>query len=275
MAQTVSRVQVGVHQLEATVFGSGGPAVVIEPAFGGSAASWRAIAESLAQDTMVVTYDRAPYGSSSRARDGRTASEIARDLHGVLDALAITRPVVLVGHSAGGQYVRAFAGLYPDQVAGMVLIDSSPEAQERLRGNVPWRIALSEALIVPLLRVVPRKMLEGADRRSLIREFRATKRMSAADRPLDAGALGDRPLIVVTRAPGSERPIHRGWQVWHDLHHELAQLSNNQRHIIADHPGHRLHQGDPALITATVGEVLHSVRTQTPLMATPAKATDS
>ena len=52
--------------------------------------------------------------------------------------------------------------------------------------------------MVPLLCVVPRRMLEGADRRSLIREFRAIKRMSAADRPLQPGAFGERPLIVLT-----------------------------------------------------------------------------
>jgi hypothetical protein len=74
------------------VFGTGQPAVVIEPGFGGSAQSWRAIAEELAEDTNVVTYDRAPYGASSPAVDGRTPREIARDLHGVLEALGITGP---------------------------------------------------------------------------------------------------------------------------------------------------------------------------------------
>ena len=98
-------VPVGRHRLETTVFGSGEPAVVIEPSFGGCAADWREIADAIAEDTTVVTYDRAPYGASSAARDEPTPRDIADDLDGVLQALGVTGPVVLVGHSAGGIYV--------------------------------------------------------------------------------------------------------------------------------------------------------------------------
>jgi pimeloyl-ACP methyl ester carboxylesterase len=118
MEGRTAQVNVGPHRISLTVSGSGGPAVVIEPGFGGSARSWQAVAGTLAEDTAVVTYDRAAYGMSSRAMDSRTPREIARDLHGVLDAASIARPVVLVGHSAGGMYVRALTGLYGDEVAG-------------------------------------------------------------------------------------------------------------------------------------------------------------
>src|SRR5690348_2112301 len=105
MDGVITMVQAGRHRIEATVFGSGLPAVVIEPAFGGCAAAWRPIAETLAQDTTVVTYDRAPYGASSPARDRRTPTEIADDLQAVLRSLDVTGPLVLVGHSLGGVYV--------------------------------------------------------------------------------------------------------------------------------------------------------------------------
>ena len=62
-------VSVGRHQLAATVFGEGTPPVVIEPSFGGCAEDWQRIAETLAGETKVITYDRAPYGASSAARD--------------------------------------------------------------------------------------------------------------------------------------------------------------------------------------------------------------
>jgi pimeloyl-ACP methyl ester carboxylesterase len=61
-----STVQVGPHRIEANVFGQGTPAIVIEPSFGGVAAEWQPIAEALARDTTVITYDRVPYGASSR-----------------------------------------------------------------------------------------------------------------------------------------------------------------------------------------------------------------
>ena len=269
MSIETTHVQAGAHRLEVSVFGQGVPAVVIEPAFGGSAESWLSIANTLATETTVVTYDRAPYGSSSRAQDDRTPIQIAQDLHSVLDALGIDHPVVLVGHSAGGVYVRAFAGLYSRQVAGMVLVDSAHEAQEQVRGLLPWRTAVLEALTLPLLRIAPSAMLNGADRRSMIREFRASKRLTAADQPLASGGLGDRPLIVLTRGPGAKTPESRSWRLWHGLHEDLAGLSTNHRHIVAHSPDHYLHKSEPELVVTAIRDVLNSVEQQTHLSKAP------
>src|ERR1700730_9657025 len=120
-------ISVGRHQLAATVFGEGSPAVVIEPSFGGAADDWEKIARTLAEDTTVITHDRAPYGASSAARDTRTPRDIAADLDGLLRALGVTGPVVLVGHSAGGIYVRAYAAAHPGRVAGKVIFESRPQ----------------------------------------------------------------------------------------------------------------------------------------------------
>lgn len=261
-----TEVTVGPHRISVTVFGSGGPAVVVEPGLGGSAQSWRAIAETLAADTTVVTYDRAAYGTSSRAMDRRTPAEIARDLHGVLDAADVSRPVILVGHSNGGICVRAFAGLWPAEVAGMVLVDSAHEAQEQvLRGALSWRIRLFEAATLPMLMVVPRRVRGGADRRSMARELRSFKRLTAADQPLTGGALGDTPLIVLTRGRAAGPAVPEDWRRWHGLHEELAALSANSRHVVAARPGHYLHKDEPDLVTAAIRDVLRSARTHTPL----------
>jgi pimeloyl-ACP methyl ester carboxylesterase len=262
------QVEVGPHRIEATVFGSGTPAVVIEPGFGGTAASWRAVAEAVAEDTTVVTYDRAPYGASSRARDARTPRDIARDLKGVLDALGIDYPVILAAHSAGGLYARMFARLYDDQVAGLVLVDSSHEAGEQVViPELPWWIRTARWLLEnPVLIVSTRKARSGADRRSMIRENRAFYRVTASDKPLAAGGLGDRPLIVITAGPGK---IFNGrvWQIVHGLHAELAGLSSNHRHIVASHPDHYVHKKDPDLVITAIRDVVHSARTRTPLAA--------
>src|SRR6266567_5584497 len=129
MAGGTEMIQVGRHRLAATVYGRGAPAVVIEPAFGGCAADWEPIAERLAGETTVVLYDRAPYGASSAARDARSPRDIAADLDGLLRELGVAGPIVLVGHSAGGIYIRAYAAEHLDRVAGMVLVDSSHEGQ--------------------------------------------------------------------------------------------------------------------------------------------------
>jgi pimeloyl-ACP methyl ester carboxylesterase len=265
MTGVTRQVQVGPHRIEATVLGSGTPAVVIEPGFGGTAAAWRAVAEAVAEDTTVVTYDRVPYGASSRARDARTPRDIARDLNAVLDALGIDGPVVLAGHSAGGIYARAFAGLYDGQVAGLVLVDSSHEAQEQVATPaLPWKIRVLKRVAFPVTLMLPRKARSGADRRSLIRENRAFCRLTARDKPLTTGALGDRPLIVITAAPG-KIVNGRAWQIMHELHAELAALSANRRHIVASHPDHNVHKADPDLVITAIRDVVRSARTHTPL----------
>ncbi|HEY3957194.1 MAG TPA: alpha/beta fold hydrolase [Streptosporangiaceae bacterium] len=271
MDSVTRQVEVGPHRIEATVFGAGAPAVVIEPGFGATAASLRAVAEAVAGETTVVTYDRAAYGASSRAQDARTPRDIARDLHGVLDALGIARPVILAGHSAGGTYARAFTGLYDGEVAGLVLVDSSHEAQGQvLVPELAWHLRALNKLTLPMMLMMPRKARSGADRRSLIREMGALERLTPGDKPLAAGALGDRPLIVITAGPGKLMK-GRTWQIWHDLHADLAGLSANRRHIVAGDSGHFVYKDDPDLVITAIRDAVHSARSHTPL-AEPADA---
>lgn len=267
MDGVTTTVEAGRHRIEATVYGQGLPAVVIEPAFGGCAQAWRSIAQTLAQDTTVVTYDRAPYGASSPARDGRTPREVAADLHAVLRSVNVTGPLVLVGHSLGGIYIRAYAAQHIDRVAGMVLVDSSHEKQQPiLRERYSVKDRLLVALTVPQLIVRSARSRGGADRRSVIREYRMFRRLSAADQALAGGALGSRPLIVITRGAGKP-PAHLNqlWLAWRDLQRDLAGLSANSRHIISDSPDHYLNDGDPKLLISAIAEVVRSARTGMPL----------
>lgn len=266
MDGVTTMVEAGRHQIEATVFGAGVPVVVIEPAFGGRAQAWRAIAEALAADTTVVTYDRAPYGASSRAMDRRTASDVAADLHSVLESLGIRGPLVLVGHSLGGVYVRGYAARHMERVAGMVLVDSTHEAQHPvLRERYSLRRRARLALTIPELILRSRQWRGGADRRSIIREYRVFTGLRAADQALASGALGSRPLIVITRGPQKAAADEGVWLAWRDLHKDLAGLSSNSRHIISGSCDHYLNTADPDLLIRAIGEVVRSARAGTPL----------
>jgi pimeloyl-ACP methyl ester carboxylesterase len=259
-------VQAGPHQIGASVFGGGSPVVVMEPAFGGDARSWRPIAEAVARHTTVVTYDRVPYGGSSAATDARTPHDVARDLRAVLRELGVTRSLVLVGHSLGGIYARAYAASYPGEVAGMVLVDSSHEDQRRAtRGHVPWKWQLMDLLTTPSILLETRASRNGADRRSLIREFRSFARLTEADRLLSEGALGEKPLVVITRGRDASVGDRGFWQIWHDLHADLARLSANSSHVISKNPSHYLNECDPSLVIASILRVVESVRLAAPL----------
>jgi hypothetical protein len=99
------------------------------------------------------------------------------------------------------------------------------------------------------------------------------KRLSAADQALASGGLGERPLIVLTRGPVSETGPGRLWLGWYELQQDLARLSANSRHVVSESPEHYLNEGDPALVTSAICEVVHSARTGAPLGA-PAAASE-
>lgn len=265
MTPRTTLVAAGRHQIEANVFGHGSPPVVIEPSFGGSAGEWRSVAEKLAADTTVVTYDRAPYGASSRARDRRTPADIARDLHAVLGALGVAGPFVLVGFSVGGMYARAYAAMYPGDVGGMVLVESSHEGQTPLLNDVfTWKVKLAGLVFYPKVVLSRRGWRGGADRRSLLREYRSFRGLTAADKPLAPGELGGKPLTVVTRADGGPYG-GRQWALWHSFHAEQAALSDNSRHVMSAVPTHELHEDDPDLVISVIQQVVRSARAGTPL----------
>ncbi len=101
------------------------PTVILEAGMASFSSNFYWVQNELAATTQVVAYDRAGLGWSDPAPEPQDAQQSARDLHAALQAADIQGPFVVAGHSYGGLVVRAFTDLYPDEVAGMVLIDAS------------------------------------------------------------------------------------------------------------------------------------------------------
>ena len=121
-------IDVGGHSLHLSCTGSGTPTVVLEPGAGGMSSNLGWIAPAVARDTRVCVYDRAGRGWSEPADTAQDGAQIATDLHTLLQRGHVPGPYVLAGHSFGGLYVLTFAARYPDEVAGMVLVDSTAPA---------------------------------------------------------------------------------------------------------------------------------------------------
>jgi pimeloyl-ACP methyl ester carboxylesterase len=138
-----TRVDVGGHKLQVLVEGSdqGRPTVIFESGLGGGIDSWAAVRPSIAEVTRMVSYTRAGNGGSQPGPRPRSSAQIVNELRVMLQKLDIAPPYVLVGHSIGGIYVRAFAGMYPDEVCGLVLLDPTMEFGESLsRSQVDVRL---------------------------------------------------------------------------------------------------------------------------------------
>jgi len=111
------------NRIHLYALGEGSPAVVLESGISATCLNWRSVQSTLAGLTRVVAYDRAGLGWSDASKTPRTPSQIAAELHAALAAAGIAPPYVLAGHSFGGLVVRRYALSYPDEVAGLVLVD--------------------------------------------------------------------------------------------------------------------------------------------------------
>lgn len=118
-------------RLEALILGKGEPVVVFSPGFGASEIYWDSVQTAIAEHTTTFAYLRGGFGWSDPGRMPRTARQLAVDLRAALRDAGLPPPFILVGVSAGGFYDRVFAHMFPNEIAGMVLVDpSTPEHYE-------------------------------------------------------------------------------------------------------------------------------------------------
>jgi pimeloyl-ACP methyl ester carboxylesterase len=192
---------------------------------------------------------------------------VVADLHALLRAAGVPGPYVLVGHSLGGLFVRLYASTYPDEVAGLVLVDSSHEDQfARLQALLtPEQWATVERMALARLELPGYPELEWVDFEASFDQLRR----AAAARP-----LRPLPLVVLSRgrAPeAAEAPegfppetVAAQERLWQDLQAGLAALTPGARHVVAAESGHYVQLQQPDLVTAAVREVVEAVRRAPP-----------
>ncbi len=276
-------VDVGPYRLHVECTGSRGPTVILEPGAGGSAASMGLIAPAVARDSRVCVYDRAGRGRSDPAASPPDGAQIATDLHALLDRAHVPGPYVLAGHSFGGLYVRTYAAQYPDEVAGLVLVDST--ASHDIPVSAPKAGSYSllkhvSSLVATTSRVGVGWFLANRDSSTLPPKYRDDARATAATgmgmggfldefgvanrSEAEAGrlrSLGAKPLIVLTADRGSS-------QGWMAAQNEMAELSHNSLHRVEPGATHASFVVDPvhaAAVTRAIHDVVVSVRTGAPL----------
>ena len=170
-------VDIGTTKLHLNCTGAGSPAVVLESGFPGSSLDWSLVQPVTARFTRVCSYDRAGFGWSEAGKAPRSSQQIAEDLATLLSRANVTAPYVLVGHSLGGLYVRAFASKFPERVAGMVLVDSTHEDQWDFEPKRFW-----EPTGTPQLRYLQPEVERPKAVEELLRQMWATERWKLGER---------------------------------------------------------------------------------------------
>ena len=260
--------------------GAGQPTVVLEAGLGESSLTWSNVQQSLSATTRVCSYDRAGTGWSDDAARPQDSAAVVADLHELLAVSGEAGPYVLVGHSTGGVYAMTYAATHPEQVAGMVLLDSSSPQQftvlpdyasqypmmKRVYGVLPALTRLGAARIAPSLSATDIPGDPGKQASAFLASPRSarTARDEVASLPRAfaqaqaLSSLGSKPLVVLSASDNlSSTP---GWAA---AQRQLGALSNNadQRDVQSTHGGLLDHPASSARSVEAISDVVRAVRT--------------
>lgn len=270
---------VGDHDLHIACRGHGRPTVVLISGLGEFSASWARIRDGVSPTTRVCAYDRAGQGWSDDVAHPQDGIAAAEDLHVLLATAGETGPFVLVGHSIGGPYSMTYADRYPDEVAGMVLLDSTSPHQFDAIPNYPVQYALmrraygvlptlarmglgvvltgshlpaGDAAPVDAMSATPRAGRNARDELSALPVvFRQAQALTS---------LGDRPLVVLTSAENA-----RDTDGWTTAQEQMTALSTNavRREAATSHAGIVEDPDGAAASAHAITDVVQAIRTGT------------
>ena len=277
-------VSAGGPRLNVFCTGHGSPTVVLEAGLADSLDSWHRVQPEIARFARVCSYDRAGYGYSDAGPTARTSDRIASELHAALKSAGEKPPYLLVGHSFGGFNVRVFNGKYPNQVAGLVLVDSTQEDHYRLLpkawadlGAATRRRAERQFFWAPLYinsglarlqlclqgQEAPPVLLQSKYLKARASEFLNIQ--ASAEQARMAGNIEDKPLMVLTAGKVIDASLKAALSaedqevyadVWiNTLQVRLAKLSRRGRRIVLPESGHDIPNERPYAIVAAVQEL--------------------
>lgn len=280
-------INVGGYCLHANIQGEGDFTVVFDSGVGGIAMHWEKVQREVAKYAVTVSYDRAGLGWSEIGKQPRSFEMMVEELKTLLEATNVPSPFILVGHSFGGIVARQFANAYPEQVAGIILVDSAHEEQfikrfpvevremapKMIKSMKPmiWAIASGiPALLVNKMPLTPGlsraaaeaeravRIMSGKHMRTVLNEMDAI--VHRPPQPLDT--LRDVPLMVLSHgvaqpAPNMSDEVNTAYEeVWQQMQHELAQLASNSQHLIVEDSGHDIQIEKPEQVAKAVQSVL-------------------
>ncbi len=290
-------VDVGGYRLHLYEMGSGrreGPTVVFDAGMGCSCLDWCKVQPEVAKFARAVSYDRAGLGWSDSGPNPRTSERMVAELHTLLTNANVPRPYILVGHSFGGLNIRLYADQYPQEVVGMVFIDTSHEDQlavptlakewkqdERLvtilaatapfglirlmvvSGQSIWKNLHYRypATIVPQVKA----LWSQTHSISIVNQEMRNFATSAAQVRASKHSYGVLPLVALSRqqetefSSADEQQIEEAWQ---GFQRDLASLSSNNTHIIAEQNTHFIQLDQPELVINAIRSVLQAVSEQ-------------
>jgi pimeloyl-ACP methyl ester carboxylesterase len=267
-------ISVGEHNLHIIIMGereAGKPAIVMDAGVGNNSLDWQIVQAKLAEFSQTISYDRAGYGWSENSQSTRTTERIVEELHTLLHNADIEPTYLLLGHSFGGIHIRVFAEKYPEETAGIVLIDSShPEmiAKANIEPELRRLKNVQRFQRIGIVRLMLKRSLYQTNHLSeeAKQQYLAFNLMSSGNtlreaEPLfrDGVELSDSvtvPLTIISRAKDEEIS---GEKKWSEYQHKLAELSPEAKHIHAETSNHWIALIEPDTVVNAIREMYENL----------------
>ena len=288
-------VDVGGYGMHIDCTGNGSPVLILEAGGQNDSTIWRGVQPALAKTTTVCTYDRAGSGWSDTQPGPRDADHIAAELRQLLLQAGIKAPIVLMGHSIGGLFIRDYVAHYPADVAGIIFVDSSTPFQERNAALVratptktridkavdfatqPWTLNLLVVAGVPrLLGMCGREHTAEDHIKKIQAEDICRLRKSAWDevyqfdqssqQTVNSGPFGALPILILSRDISKGLPTRPSRSeldrrnAWSQMQEDLKKLSTRSRRIVAKNSSHYIVLDRPDLIEKEVPAFIEQIR---------------
>jgi pimeloyl-ACP methyl ester carboxylesterase len=259
-------VDIGTHNLHIRCAGEGRPTVVIDSGLGDTAERWQAMQAQIAAHAHVCIYDRAGYGSSEPGPIPRDPERAADELRWLLQAADVRGPYVLVGHSLGGVNAQVFAHRYPDQVAGLILLDPPP--LPFISGKAfpdLHRLARQQTSEFRQAARALQHSEDAAERarggflEALASENESLFAAGGAAQVEAVESFGDLPLVVVGSGqpnPGFGEAAQDFQQFWIEQNQALATRSTRGTFLLAAESSHHLQDDAPEVVLDAIQRVL-------------------
>lgn len=271
--------------------GEGSPTVIFEAGLGGTYMDWVLVQPIIGEQTRACTYDRSGMGYSDFVGASMDTDMIARRLYQLLNAAQVEGPFVLVGHSIGGIHVRSFYEMHPEDVVGMVLIDSSHENQGQYLPEPPVIVDMFYTVAPFLARIGALRFLRIANQNIVTNDLtheqiaqtsalynrldfwlalQTENQMAIADTSQQGApsSMGDLPLIVISQdVAGMEANEPEMANLWLELQGELAMLSTESTHVVAENSGHYVHYDRPQIVIDNILSMLQTLQGSQPRAA--------
>jgi pimeloyl-ACP methyl ester carboxylesterase len=217
------------------------PTVVMDAGYGDYSKAWDSVIGELSEITEVLVYDRAGLGKSEKSPNRRTSCEMVKELKELLSSLDIKPPYLFVGHSFGGVNVSVYAHEYPEEVAGLVLVDSTPvDYRERFLPTMPSDF--QEAYSKQFVR--EGNYEEFMESLKQLKEYKKTLRMP----------------IMVLAAGKKDHYSEASQELWNIMQRELALISSKGEWVLAKNSAHYIQRDEPQVVIKAVEKLikLHS-----------------